>query len=161
MKKKGLSYHVAVVFANSGETPTQNLRWRQISNLNYTPTRFICPRAISASETNVYESLLSPKSKIDNLYQVIISPDDLKNIIANKTRPQIDGAIFYNDVFSSDEAAVHETRFCFHIYHNPQISGGTGLDFSPCPDHTNCADEGCKQKREPTRLNACTEPLSP
>jgi hypothetical protein len=151
-----IGYHAAVVFDNSGSTPTVGLRWSVKPWPEESAERYVCPVPVAEDDyANLNRLLIGPHTKIENVYQMIIDNKTLPKIIGGKMRPQLDRVVYYKDVFGDK----HKTRFCFLIYHNPGISGHDGLDFAACGGNFNCADDECDQPPSPvTPIEKCAIP---
>ena len=140
-------YTVAVLFENSGNTPTINLKWGGKPNTHdeivmpQSTVESIAGRPIRlATKDVIYSGLIGPKS-IVTPYITTLWPVDIAEIRAKKIKPVFYGAISYRDIFKGE----HTTFYCFTLYYEITMQGADGPPgYLPCSGKTNCADDECK-----------------
>lgn len=140
-------FSVAVLFENSGNSPTVNLKWggRPLAH-----SEIVAPESLLKSERGDpirfpvgeinHSGLIGPKSTVTP-YITTLWPTDVADIRAEKIKPIFYGAISYDDIFGKS----HKTFYCFTVYSHPTLQGENGPPgYLPCSGQSNCADDECK-----------------
>jgi hypothetical protein len=151
---------IGPIIENSGNTPTEHLRWMNALSVTLSPEQDADKVAVdieknaSADPSPWNYGILGPKAKMTLDYAG--NPAFLSDQVISGL-PELDrkngkilwqGVIRYHDIFP--DTPEHLTKFCYFVRADRADAEGNGRIGTPyltqCGGHTNCADDECKQE---------------
>jgi hypothetical protein len=126
------------IFANTGNTPTQNLYW-SFFPMQAPGTPSFKPIDIMSIGTYFYQTSIGPHQERRTTPPVrIVDPDGIRN---GMSVAYIQGILIYQDVVSEQS---HMTRYCYTIIGFPPATG-RGFSYMDCATNgrPNCSDQEC------------------
>lgn len=146
------------VIENSGNTPTEHLRWMTALSVTVGPEQDPDRLAVDIEKNSSADpspwnyGVLGPKAKMTLDYggnRVFLNEriiPSLPELDIKKGKIMWQGVIRYNDIFP--DTPEHLTKFCYFV--RADRAGPKGRIGAPyliqCGGHTNCADAECKRE---------------